>query len=391
MDRQRIVDAFVGRLGFLTAFRKRPNRAAVPIRIYVAKGHGSSSITRLITAGLRAGGLRACGKTSTTSPRLLFPDGREYPVYRPSNANLREQRRVTRVAEQERADVLVLEGIATKNDGQRSAGLQAELQTLNATHVVLANGLPQQTDARDKVVSRLAAVVADRGKLFAAVTGVDETEFLAVIDDEQIADVRWVEMERFSYIEYREHVAIALRVCEELGVDRETALSGMWRANPDPGVATVFQASSPSASTDCGVTFVNGFAVSDPARLRRSWEIAAGRFRNRPRLAIVNCRADRPECWRRLADSLAKWTPADHYLIIGTAATLFAQRLQSLGIDRDRISCTRVESADRIGVLARRLGGEAALVLGIGSMSGATWGLVNYFRKREARTLQNAA
>jgi poly-gamma-glutamate synthase PgsB/CapB len=43
------------------------------------------------------------------------------------------------------------------------------------------------------------------------------------------------QMKRFSYIEHKENVALALAVCEQVGVDSSTALKGMYKAIPDAG------------------------------------------------------------------------------------------------------------------------------------------------------------
>ena len=54
-----------------------------------------------------------------------------------------------------------------------------------------------------------------------------------------VAAVTDEEMEPFRYVEHRENVALALQVCLDLGIDRQTALRGMWKAPPDPGVMTI--------------------------------------------------------------------------------------------------------------------------------------------------------
>src|SRR6476660_4712029 len=66
----------------------------IPIRIHVNGTRGKSSVTRLIAAGLRAGGIPTCAKTTGTLPRMILPDGSEYPVYRPSTPNVLEQLRI---------------------------------------------------------------------------------------------------------------------------------------------------------------------------------------------------------------------------------------------------------------------------------------------------------
>ena len=59
------------------AWRHRRHLRAIPVRIHVAGTRGKSTTTRLIAAGLRAGGLRVVAKTTGTEPRLIYPDGSE--------------------------------------------------------------------------------------------------------------------------------------------------------------------------------------------------------------------------------------------------------------------------------------------------------------------------
>ena len=59
------------------ALRHRARLRAVPLRIHVAGTRGKSTTTRLIAAGLRAGGRRVLAKTTGSEPRLILPDGSE--------------------------------------------------------------------------------------------------------------------------------------------------------------------------------------------------------------------------------------------------------------------------------------------------------------------------
>src|SRR5450631_4519454 len=63
----------------IAAWRHRRHLRAVPLRIHVAGTRGKSTTTRLIAAGLRAGGRRVMAKTTGTEPRLIGPDGTEAP------------------------------------------------------------------------------------------------------------------------------------------------------------------------------------------------------------------------------------------------------------------------------------------------------------------------
>ena len=58
------------------------NVRAIPIRVHVNGTRGKSSVTRLIAAGLRAGGVRAVAKTTGSAARYIRADGSEEPVVR---------------------------------------------------------------------------------------------------------------------------------------------------------------------------------------------------------------------------------------------------------------------------------------------------------------------
>src|SRR5687767_9147499 len=84
----------IGVLAVVEQIRHKRNLARIPIRIHVNGTRGKSSVTRLIAAGLREGGIITCAKTTGTLARMIFPDGREVPVFRPSRPNVIEQIRI---------------------------------------------------------------------------------------------------------------------------------------------------------------------------------------------------------------------------------------------------------------------------------------------------------
>ena len=85
-------------LGALEYARHVRRLRSIPLRIHVNGTRGKSAVTRLIAAGLREGGIRTCAKTTGTLPRMIFPDGSEYPVFRPSRPNVIEQLRIVKAA-----------------------------------------------------------------------------------------------------------------------------------------------------------------------------------------------------------------------------------------------------------------------------------------------------
>lgn len=362
-------------------WRYRQCLQSIPLRVLIHGGEGASAVTRLVAAGLRRGGLRVVAKTSGAMPRLILPEGQESPVSRPDRVSLPEQRRTIGLAARERADALVVESLAA------AAGepIWRELRLIQPTHAALT---PLRTDdAAHRADARLVSEsLPTHGSLCTCepvhgLAGRREASPAAererLVGDDEIASVRWDEMERFHYVEYREHVALALRVCLELGVARRAALAGMWDAIPDPGAMNVYQCQTPRQA----VTFINGFAATQSQSLGRVWETAVGRYRHQQRIALVNCREDRPESNRHLALTLTKWTPADHYVITGAGAPAFADWATSFGVGVDRIVCAeRAEGARLTQLLAQRAG-ESALILGLGSLVGAASYVVDHFRQ----------
>src|SRR5437660_10097702 len=78
----------------LAAWRHRRNLRAVPVRIHVAGTRGKSTTTRLIAAGLRAGGRQVLAKVTGSEPCLILPNGSEEIWPRRGPASVGEQKRL---------------------------------------------------------------------------------------------------------------------------------------------------------------------------------------------------------------------------------------------------------------------------------------------------------
>ena len=60
-------------MGILEFRKHQRNLLSVPVRIHVNGTRGKSSVTRLIAAGMRAGGIRTLGPAGGYSPMTLTP------------------------------------------------------------------------------------------------------------------------------------------------------------------------------------------------------------------------------------------------------------------------------------------------------------------------------
>lgn len=374
--------------GGYESWRHQRRLAMLPVRVHVNGTRGKSSVARLIAAGLRKAGRPTACKTTGTLPQMILPDGTEFPVFRPSGANVLEQIRIVDAAVEAQAEVLIMECMA----------LQPELQWLSenklvrATHGVITNAREDHLDVmgpgeRD-VALALAGMTPVGGKMFTAerdhldifaTAAADRGTEIIGVTEEEVAAITAEDLDPFPYVEHAENVALALRVCDDIGVDRQTALRGMWSAKPDPGAMTAHEMNFFGRE----INFVNGFAANDPESTERIWRMALERYPNvSRRIAIFNCRADRPDRSQQLGRVIADWPGADYYLLIGTGTFMFARAAVDAGIDSLKIVLAEALKADEVFERVLELAGDSALVMGMANIGGVGIDVVRYFANR---------
>lgn len=391
-----VVVALLVAAGAWERTRHERNLRKIGVRIHVNGTRGKSSVTRLIAAALRESGTVTCAKTTGTLARFILPDGRELPIFRPAGANVIEQKRIVAVAAAHRARALVIECMALQPELQALS----ELKLVRATHGVVTNARPDHLDVMGPteadVARALAATTPVGGKLYTAERAQlavfrdaarDRGAELIAIGADDVAAVTPDELGGFSYTEHPDNVALALRVCQDLGVDRETALRGMWSAHPDPGAMQEYQIDFFGRR----IVFVNAFAANDPVTTEQLWNLSLERHPDvDTRIAIVNCRADRPERSAQLGARIGDWAPADQVLLIGTGTHLFARAAARSGFDPAKLDLAEHLEESEIFEKVLSLTDGSALVLGMGNIGGPGLSLVRYFRNR-ARPRKQAA
>ena len=90
-------------------------------------------------------------------------------------------------------------------------------------------------------------------------------------------------------MEHRENVAVALKVCEINGVEREIALNGMLKAKPDPGATVIWKINCDGNSN----FFVNLMAANDPSSTLNAYLQLKGRIKDSKVCIFFNTRSDR--------------------------------------------------------------------------------------------------
>ncbi|MBI4704363.1 MAG: poly-gamma-glutamate synthase PgsB, partial [Deltaproteobacteria bacterium] len=181
------------------------------------------------------------------------------------------------------------------------------------------------------------------------------------------------------YTEHAENVALALRVCADLDVPRETALRGMWQAAPDPGAMAEHRVDFFGRE----ILFVNGFAANDPVSTERIWRLSlARRGAGRRTIAVFNCRADRPDRSLQLGTCYARWPAADHLVVMGTGTYLFARAAAAAGADAAAAALCEGLAAREVFERIVGLCGARTLVMGMGNIGGSGLELAQHFRNR---------
>jgi poly-gamma-glutamate synthase PgsB/CapB len=360
--------------------------AAIRYRIHVNGTRGKSSVTRLIAAGLREAGMVVCAKTTGSTARMILPDGHELPIYRPAGPNVIEQKRIVAVASAYGAEALVIECMAI----QPLLQSLSELKLVRATHAVITNARPDHLEVmgptEKEVAHALAGITPLRGKLYTAehthldamrAAAADRKSQLVVVDpfDDEEA------LSKFRYTEHADNVALALAVCADLGVEREVALRGMWKGRPDPGAMTERRLDFFGRR----IVFVNGFAANDPVSTEQVWTLALERYNGvGRRIAVFNCRTDRPQRSRALGQACVGWQPADHVVVMGSSTHVFADAATRAGLDATKIVLVEGLPVEEVFERIVSLAGESALVMGMGNIGGDGLKLVSYFANRAA-------
>jgi gamma-polyglutamate synthase len=386
-------------IGFAEAFLHERRLSAIPIRIHVNGTRGKSSVVRLIAGAFRQSGLVTCAKTTGTMARMILPDASEYPIFRPSGPNVIEQVRIVAVAASYGAQALVLECMALQPQLQ----WLCESRFLKSTHGVITNVRADHLDVmgpeEKDVALALAGTTPLSAKVFTAEAkhleslesaAKDRQTRLIAVTPEEVNGLSDADMKPFSYVEHKENVALALRVCDDLGIDRSTALKGMWASPPDPGVMTV----SHIRFFGRQINFVNGFAANDPESSERLWDMAINDFPDAAkRIMILNCRLDRPHRSLQLGQAAAGWQPADHYLLIGGGTYFLARSAIGQGLAQKKIIPCEKESDENIFEMIVELSGRSSVVVGIGNVKGQGLSLTRFFRNRSllSDTVQEGA
>ena len=201
-------------IGYLERVNHQRAISSIPLRVHVNGTRGKSSVTRLIAAGLRAGGIRTFAKTTGTAPRIIDSKGRDRVIHRLRSASIGEQIKLMQLFSKEKPDAVVMECMAVQPEYQWIS----EHQMIQSHIGVITNARPDHLEEMgptiDDVKKSLGNTIPYNGKvvfgeknIVSAVSHISEvrdTEY--IIADENT--VKSTHLEGFPYIEHPQNLSL---------------------------------------------------------------------------------------------------------------------------------------------------------------------------------------
>lgn len=374
--------------GAFEAIQHRLLLRKIPIRVHVNGTRGKTSVTRLIAAGLRGGGMRVCAKTTGSAAAMTDPEGREFPIYRISGANIIEQMRMLKRMVSLQPEAVVIECMALQPQYQSLCELRMVRSTVGVITNARADHLDVMGPGERDVALALAGSTPVRGTLFTAERDLidvfqeacqDRRSQLQGVTEEEVAAIPDSVLAQFNYAEHAENVALALKVCEYIGVDRVRALQGMVALEPETGAMQVMHVQY----FERDLIFVNAFAANDPESTGRIWETMVEKHgQGRRTMMLINCRADRPHRSAQMAEAVVQWTAPDKVVVIGSGSFIFVREVTKQGFDPDKIMVLEGAQMTEITevLLEQSLG--KALIVGMGNIHGGGEDVARFFQNR---------
>lgn len=360
---------------------------SIPIRIHVNGTRGKSSVTRLIGAALREGGIKTITKVTGTYPRLILENGCEVAIYRKASANIIEQLSIIKFASKRNAQAIVMECMAIQPQYQWIT----ETKMLHSTIGVITNvrldhidvmgyTLPEIAEALSNTIARKQNLFTSEKNLFPNLKEIADKRNTRIYLTEE-SFVTEDEMKGFNYIEHKENVALALAVSDHLGINRKVALNGMYKAIPDAGVlkhsrVNVFQKK---------INFFNGFAANDPQSSLMIWEKIKQEIGLRGvKIILLNTRQDRLDRAKQLTGMLGTELrdQFDYLILIGQSCEYVEEMAVTSGVKRNKIINLGWTEPEAVFEAVLACTTDESTIVAIGNMGGMGGNVADFFENR---------
>jgi len=360
---------------------------SIPIRIHVNGTRGKSSVTRLIGAALREGGIKTITKVTGTYPRLVLDDGCEVDIYRKTEPNIIEQLSIIKLAAQRKAQAIVMECMAIQPQYQSITETKMMHSTIGLItnvrldHVeVMGYTLPEIAEVLGRTIPRNQNLFTAEYQTLNQLEKISKKQntVLHLANADSVTDE---EMNGFNYMEHKENVALALSVCEHLGIQRNTALKGMYKANPDAGVLRLSKVNAYNKR----INFYNAFAANDPQSTLMIWQQVKEQIGLKElKIILLNTRQDRLDRARQLTGMVGKRLndEYDYLILIGESSELVESLAIGSGVKRNKILNLGWTEPEAVFEAILAYTEKESTILAIGNMGAMGADVAEYFENR---------
>jgi gamma-polyglutamate synthase len=360
---------------------------SIPIRIHVNGTRGKSSVTRLIGAALREGGIKTITKVTGTYPRLILENGCEVAIYRKADANIIEQLSIIKFVAKRKAQAIVMECMAIQPQYQWITETKMLHSTLGVItnvrldHIdVMGYTLLEIAEALGNTIPKNQYLFTSEKILFNKLKEISEkrNSSFHLADENGVTEE---EMKGFGYIEHKENVSLALMVSTHLGIDKKVALRGMYKAVPDAGalrqsILNVFRKK---------ISFYNAFAANDPQSTLMIWKkIKEETGLRGVKIILLNTRQDRLDRAKQLTSMIGTElnNEYDYLILIGQSAEVVEELAVSGGIKRNKIVNLGWTEPEAVFEAILAYTAEQSTVVAIGNMGGMGGKVADFFENR---------
>ncbi len=379
-----VVAAIVGLIEFA---RHQKRIYSIPLRIHINGTRGKSSVTRLIGAGLRAGGVSTVTKVTGTFPRLILEDGTETYIHRKSSANIIEQLSIVKFAANRKANALVMECMALQPQYQSITEKKMIHSNVNVMTNVRMDHVDVMGHTLPEIAETMGRTIPKNEHLFTSEN--DSPHLLQKIADKRKTVVHFInpntvspdEMKGFSYIEHTDNVALALAVCQQCKIDREIALQGMYKAVPDAGALRRFRVDAFQKE----LFFYNAFAANDPDSTFMVWKKIRDEIGfDGARIVLLNTRQDRLDRAKQLAEMSARklGKEIDYLMLIGQSTEVVEAMTVGYGLPKNKLINLGYTTPAKVFEKILSLTDRISTTVAIGNMGGMGAETAEYFENR---------
>jgi poly-gamma-glutamate synthase PgsB/CapB len=187
------------------------------------------------------------------------------------------------------------------------------------------------------------------------------------------------EVSNFSHMEHKDNISLALKICTDLGIDREVALSEMYKANPDIGAAGIYLYKQQKRS----IYFANFFAANDPESTAYSINYAKSIYTSCDKTIVtLSTREDRMYRSEQLAEMMGS-LDFDYIVLVGDEPKKVRDYLLKYKVSKEKIISLGSVTGEKFVNKCFEIEFNSALVIGIGNIHGNGSTLLQFFRERK--------